>query len=140
MIDLGPYQDPSTIRRALREARTIVVVGLSGKPHRPSHGVAAYLQRQGYRIIPVNPNETEVLGETAYADLRDIPEKVDIVDVFRTSEAVPDIARAAVAIGAEVLWTQFDVISAEGAQIAENGGLAVVMDRCIKIEHAAVAA
>lgn len=139
MTDIDRYQDPSTMRRALREARTIAVVGLSSKPHRPSHGVAAYLQRQGYRVIPVNPNETEVLGETAYADLRDIPERIDIVDVFRTSEAVPEIARDAVAVGADVLWTQLDVVSVEGARIAEDAGLAVVMDRCIKVEHAAAA-
>lgn len=139
MTELQRYQDPATVARVLREARTIAIVGLSGKPHRPSYGVAAYLQRQGYRIIPVNPNESEVLGERAYATLGEVPEPVDIVDVFRTSDAVAAIARDAVAIGAKALWTQFDVISAEGARIAEQGGLAVVMDLCIKIEHAAVA-
>ena len=128
------------MRAVLREARTIAVVGLSSKPHRPSFGVAAYLQRQGYRIIPVNPNEDEVLGEQAYPTLRDVPVQVDVVDVFRAADALPDIARDAVAIGAKVLWTQFDVINAEGARIADEAGLTVVMDRCIKIEHAAVAA
>lgn len=139
MIDLDRYQDSSTMRQALREAKTIAVVGLSSKPHRPSYGVAAYLQRHGYRIIPVNPHETEVLGENAYPTLHDVPEQVDIVDVFRTSGALPDIARDAVAIGAAVLWTQLDVINPEAAQIAEAGGLAVVMDRCIEIEHASTA-
>ena len=129
----------NTISRVLRDARTIAVVGLSSKTYRPSFGVAAYMQRQGYRIIPVNPHETEVLGEKAYASLRDIPEHVDIVDVFRASDALPDIARDAVAIGAKVLWTQFDVVSAEAARIAADAGLTVVMDRCIKIEHAAAA-
>jgi predicted CoA-binding protein len=139
MIDLRRYQDPATMRRALRDARTVAVVGLSSKPHRPSHGVAAYLQRQGYRIIPVNPNETEVLGETAYADLRDVPDKIDIVDVFRASDALKDVARDAIDVGADVLWTQFDVIDVEAARLAEDAGLDVVMDRCIKIEHAAAA-
>jgi predicted CoA-binding protein len=139
-MNVARFQDPATMRNVLRAAHTIAVVGLSSKPHRPSFGVAAYLQRQGYRIIPVNPNEREVLGEPAYANLRDIPEHVDIVDVFRTADALPDVARDAVAIGADVLWTQFDVVNAEGARIAQAAGMTVVMDRCIKIEHAARAA
>ncbi|MGH2504563.1 MAG: CoA-binding protein [Ktedonobacterales bacterium] len=130
------YQDPETIRAVLREAKTIAVVGLSPNAGRPSHGVARYLQEQGYRIIPVNPNEQEILGETCYASLRDIPVAVDIVDVFRRSEYVPAIAEEAVQIGAKALWLQFDVISPEGEATAERGGLRVVVDRCLKVEHA----
>jgi predicted CoA-binding protein len=130
------YQDPETIRAILRESKTIAVVGLSPNPGRPSHGVARYLQAQGYRIIPVNPNEQSLLGETCYATLSDIPDAVDIVDVFRRSEYVPAIAEEAVKIGAKALWLQFDVISPEGEATAERGGLRVVVDRCLKVEHA----
>lgn len=130
------YQDPETIRAVLREAKTIAVVGLSPHAGRPSHGVAHYLQEQGYRIIPVNPNEREILGETCYATLSDIPVAVDIVDVFRRSEYVPAIAEEAVRIGAKALWLQYDVISPEGEATAERGGLRVVVDRCLKVEHA----
>ena len=134
--DVAKYQDANTIRSVLHSARTIAVVGLSSNVLRPSHFVGYYLQRHGYRVIPVNPNETEVLGEKAYASLIDVPEHVDVVDVFRASQFVPDIARAAVQIGADALWLQFGVISGEGARIAEEGGLKVVMDRCMKVEHA----
>jgi predicted CoA-binding protein len=120
----------------LNRAKTIAIVGLSSNQLRPSNFVGYYLKRHGYRIIPVNPRESEILGETCYPSLRDIPEPVDVVDVFRAPDALPDIARDAVAIGAEVLWCQFGVINAEGARIAEDGGLTVVMDRCLKIEHA----
>jgi hypothetical protein len=130
------YQDPETIRAILREAKTIAVVGLSPSAGRPSHGVAHYLQEQGYRIIPVNPNEQQILGETCYPTLSDIPVAVDIVDVFRRSEYVPAIAEEAVQIGAKTLWLQFDVISPEGEATAERGGLRVVVDRCLKVEHA----
>ena len=130
------YQDAETIRAILREAQTIAVVGLSPNPGRPSHGVARYLQEQGYRIIPVNPNEREILGETCYPALSDIPVPVDIVDVFRRSEYVPAIAEEAVKIGAKALWLQYDVISPEGEAIAEQGGLRVVVDRCLKVEYA----
>ncbi len=130
------YQDEETIRAILREAKTIAVVGLSPDPSRPSHGVARYLQAQGYRIVPVNPREQTLLGETSYATLSDIPFPVDVVDVFRRSEFVPAIAEEAVKIGAKALWLQFDVISPAGEATAERGGLRVVVDRCLKIEHA----
>ena len=130
------HQDPNVIIRALHGARTVAIVGLSKDPLRPSNFIGFYLQRHGYRIVPVNPREREILGEQAYPSLKDIPFPVDVVDVFRRPEAVPDIARDAVAIGAKALWLQFGVISPEGAKIAADGGLAVVMDRCIKVEHA----
>lgn len=135
-FDLSRYQDPLVIQRVLFESKTIAIVGLSGNELRASHFVGFYLKRHGYRVIPVNPRESEILGETSYASLTDIPEPVDIVDVFRKPEAVPDIAREAVAIGAKTLWCQYNVISEEGARIAEEGGLTVVMDRCLKVEHA----
>jgi hypothetical protein len=135
-FDVARYQDPFVIQRALRETKTIAVVGLSSKPLRASHFIGYYLMRHGYRVIPVNPGETEILGEKSYASLRDIPEPVDLVDVFRKPEALPGIARDAVAIGAKTLWCQYNVINEEGARIAEEGGLAVIMDRCIKVEHA----
>jgi hypothetical protein len=130
------HQDPAVIAGLVRSARTIAIVGLSPNPLRPSNFVGVYLQRQGYRVIPVNPRESEILGERAYASLVDVPERIDIVDVFRQPDAVPAIAREAVAAGAGALWLQFGVISPEGAAIAHAGGLAVVMDRCLKVEHA----
>ena len=136
MIDLQKYQETETIQRVLHNAGTIAIVGLSNKELRASYFVAYYLKRHGYRVIPVNPRETEILGETCYPSLSDIPEHVDIVNVFRAPEALPDIAREAVAIEADVLWCQFGVINAEGAQIAEDGGMTVIMDRCLKVEHA----
>ncbi|MEY9931261.1 putative CoA-binding protein [Catenulispora sp. GP43] len=134
----GParYQDPLTIQRVLNSAGTIAVVGLSGNELRASYFVGYYLKRHGFRVVPVNPRETEILGERCYPSLHDIPEAVDVVNVFRAPDAVPDIARDAVAIGASALWCQFGVISPEGFQIAEDGGLDVVADRCVKIEHA----
>jgi predicted CoA-binding protein len=123
------------ISELLHTSRTIAVVGLSGKRYRPSYGVAEYLQRAGYRIIPVNPLETEVLGERAYPDLDSIPEPVDIVDIFRRSEFVPEIVDAAIRKGAKVIWMQEDVIHEEAAARAEAAGLAVVMDRCILKDH-----
>jgi len=134
--DLARYQDPLTIQRVLLEAKTVAIVGLSGNPLRASHFVGFYLQRHGYRVIPVNPREPQILGERSFAGLRDVPVPVDIVNVFRTPSALPEIARDAVAIGAKCLWCQFTVINLEGARIAEDGGLAVVMDRCLKVEHA----
>jgi uncharacterized protein len=130
------YQDVSTIRSIVQSARTIAIVGLSPNVLRASHFVGFYLQRHGYRIVPVNPRESEILGERCYPSLTDIPFHVDVVDVFRAPDAVPDIARQAVQIGADALWLQFNVISPEGARIAEQGGLKVVMDRCLKVEHA----
>ena len=135
-FDLAKYQDPAAIQRALLSAKTIAVVGLSGNSLRASYFVGYYLKRHGYKVIPVNPREAEVLGEKSYAELTDIPEPVDIVNVFRNPDALPGIAKDAVAIGAKVLWCQFNVINEEGARIAEDGGLTVIMDRCIKVEHA----
>ena len=122
------------LRSLLGEARVIAVVGASSKEWRPSYGVVAYLQEHGYRIIPINPNETEVLGERAYPTLRDIPDDVhvDVVDVFRRAEHTPDVARDAVAIGARLLWLQEDIVSEEAARIASEGGLGVIMGVCIK--------
>ena len=135
-LDLIPYQDAQTIQRVLHSAGTIAIVGLSKTELRASYFVGYYLKRHGYRVIPVNPREEEILGEKCYPSLRDIPEPVDVVNVFRTPDALPAIARDAVAIGAGTLWCQFGVINEEGARIAEDGGLTVIMDRCLKVEHA----
>lgn len=135
-FDLAPYQDPLTIQRVLHSAKTIAVVGLSKNELRASNFVGYYLKRHGYQVIPVNPRETEILGEKCYASLLDVPAKVDVVDVFRVPDALPGIARDAVTVGAGTLWCQFGVINAEGAQIASDGGMTVIMDRCIKVEHA----
>ena len=135
-FDLARYQDPLTIQRLLYNAKTIAVVGLSPNELRASHFVGYYLKRHGYRIFPVNPRETEVMGEPSFKSLSDIPGAVDIVNVFRAPDAVPAIAEEAVKIGAGTLWCQYGVINAEGARIAEAGGLSVVIDRCIKVEHA----
>jgi predicted CoA-binding protein len=134
--DLAGYQDPLTIQQVLHRTATIAIVGLSANELRASHFVGYYLKRHGYRVIPVNPREREILGETSYPSLRDVPVHVDIVNVFRAPDALPEIARDAVAIGADSLWCQFGVINAEGARIAEEGGVTVVMDRCLKVEHA----
>ena len=136
MTDLARYQQPSVIQTTIHTARTIAVVGLSGNPMRASNFVGYYLKRHGYHVVPVNPRETEILGETCYPSLRDVPEPVDVVNVFRAPEALPEIARDAVAIGAGTLWCQFGVVNAAGAEIAEGGGVRVVMDRCLKVEHA----
>jgi predicted CoA-binding protein len=136
MIDLAQYQDPLTIQRILLSARTVAVVGLSANELRASNFVGAYIKRHGYTLIPVNPRESEILGERCYPSLADVPVPVDVVNVFRAPDAVPAIAREAVAIEAKVLWCQFGVISEEGAKIAQDGGLTVIMDRCFKVEHA----
>ena len=136
MTDLGRYQDSLTIQRVIHTARTIAIVGLSSNELRPSNFVGYYLKRHGYRVIPVNPRESEILGQTCYASLKDIPEPVDVVNVFRAPDALPGIARDAVAIHAGALWCQFGVINSEGAQIADDGGVTVIMDRCLKVEHA----
>ena len=136
MFDITRYQDPLTIKRVIHTAKTIAVVGLSRNALRASYFVGFYLRRHGYRVIAVNPRETELFGERSYASLTDVPVPVDIVDVFRAPDALPGIAREAVAIGAKTLWCQFTVINEEGGRIAEEGGLSVVMDRCIKVEHA----
>jgi predicted CoA-binding protein len=119
----------------LRSAQTIAVVGLSNKRMRPSYGVSEYMQQVGYRIIPVNPRETEVLGEKAYTDLESIPEPVDIVNIFRRSDAVPPIVDSAIRIGAKAVWMQEGVIHEEAAEKARAAGLQVIMDRCILKEH-----
>jgi uncharacterized protein len=132
------FKNPSReqIKELLEEAGNIAVVGLSDKPDRTSHMVAAAMQARGYRIIPVNPNATSVLGETCYPSLSDIPEPVHTVNVFRRSEEVVPIAEEAVKIGAKVFWLQLGIINEEAARIAEEGGLQVIMDRCIKVEDA----
>lgn len=124
-----------TIKRILADCRTIAVVGLSSKSTRPSHGVAGYIQRAGYRIIPVNPNETEVLGERSYASLKDVPDEIDLVDVFRRSEEAGAVVDDAIAVGAKAVWLQEGVIDDDAAQRALNAGLLVVMDRCWLKEH-----
>ncbi|HUD76916.1 MAG TPA: CoA-binding protein [Streptosporangiaceae bacterium] len=136
MTDLARYQDPLTIQRVLLTSKTIAIVGLSDNELRASHFVGYYLKRHDYRVIPVNPRQTEILGQKCYPSLLDVPEPVDIVDVFRAPDALPGIARDAVAIHAGTLWCQFGVINEEGARIAEEGGLTVIMDRCLKVEHA----
>ena len=126
-----------TIPELLRSSRVIAVVGLSNNPLRPSYSVAAYLQDAGYRIIPVNPNEREVLGEKCYARLEDVPEKMDIVDIFRRSELVPEVVESAIRIGAKAVWMQEGVVHEEAARRAREAGLEVMMDRCILKEHRA---
>ena len=128
--------DISTLRRILRDWRTIAVVGLSAEWHRPSHFAAKYMQQHGYRIIPVNPRYAEVLGERCYASLEAIEEPVHMVDVFRRTEDVLPIARQAIAIGARCLWQQIGVVNRDAAELARAAGLDTVMDRCVKIEHA----
>lgn len=124
-----------TMEQILTQSQTIAVVGLSSDPLRPSFGVSEYMQRKGYRIIPVNPKETEVLGEVAYARLEDIPVPIDIVNVFRRPEQTPQVAQSAIAIGAKALWLQSGIINEEAASLATTAGLDVVMDHCIMIEH-----
>lgn len=123
------------LRSILGDARTIAVVGLSANPLKDSHDVAAYLQSRGYRIIPVNPSVEEVLGERSYASLLDIPDPVDVVDVFRRAEHTPEIAEQAVAIGAKVLWLQDGIVNEDARRIAEAGGLTVIMGVCIRITN-----
>jgi predicted CoA-binding protein len=125
----------SNIASVLRSARTIAVVGLSSKRYRPSFGVAEYMQSSGYRIIPINPFETEVLGEKAYAELDRVPGEVDIVDIFRRSDFVPEVVEAAIRIGARAIWMQEGVVHEAAAAKARAAGLEVVMDRCILKEH-----
>lgn len=127
--------DSDKIRRILGRSRTIAVVGLSAQWHRPSYFAAKYMQEHGYRVIPVNPAYPEVLGEKCYKSLRDIPEKVDIVDCFRKSSEIPALAEDAIAIGARVLWMQLGVENAGARARAEAAGLRVVENRCVKIEH-----
>jgi hypothetical protein len=133
---VADYQSQREILEILRSARTVAVVGLSPDELRASNFVGFYLKRHGYRVVPVNPGADEILGERSYASVAEIPFPVDVVDVFRRAEAVPEIAEQAVAAGAGALWLQFGVLSFDGAEIARRGGLRVVMDRCLKVEHA----
>jgi len=130
--------DIAGLRRILARSRTLAVVGLSAQWHRPSYFAAKYMQDHGYRIIPVNPRYDEVLGAKCYATLGDIPERVDLVDCFRRSEEIPAIAEDAIAIGAKVLWMQLGIVNEAAAQRAVAAGLDVVMNRCVKIEHARI--
>ena len=135
IIEYGP--DAAGLRSILEDARTIAVVGLSSRPDRPSYDVSAYMQEHGYRIVPVNPKETEVLGQTAYPSLQDVPNDIhiDIVDVFRRAESTPPVARDAVQVGAKVLWLQEGIVNDEARRIAEHGGLTVIMGMCIRVVH-----
>jgi len=134
--DIDPrWQELVVIERLVREARTVAVVGLSADPARPSHGVASYLHRSGLRVFPVNPALTSWQGLPAYPSLSALPVPVDIVDVFRRPSHTPEIAHEAVELGAAALWLQLGVINTEAAEIAADGGLDVVMDRCLAVEH-----
>lgn len=135
-FDLARYQDPLTIQRVLYNARTIAIVGLSKNELRASYFVGYYLRRHGYHVIPVNPREPEILGVKSFKSLLDVPTPIDVVNVFRAPDALPGIAAEAVKARAGSLWCQFGVINEEGARIAESGGMSVIMDRCIKVEHA----
>jgi predicted CoA-binding protein len=135
-FDLTPYQDPQAIQRVLYNAKTVAIVGLSKNQLRASFFVGYYLKRHGYRVIPVNPREAEILGEKSFKSLLDVPVPIDIVNVFRAPDALPAIAADAVKISAGTLWCQFGVINEEGACAATAGGVSVIMDRCIKVEHA----
>lgn len=128
-------ENAADLRRILQQSRTIAVVGLSPDPARPSHGVARYLQAQGYTIVPVNPACDEILGERCYPSLRDVPLAIDIVDVFRRASEVMPVAEDAIAVGARCLWLQLGVIAPQAAARAQSVGLEVVMDHCLKIEH-----
>ncbi len=141
MPDGGPEKGggnpgPQEIAAILEQYHTIAVVGLSADPDRPSHQVARYLQAQGYRIIPVNPQGREILGEKCYPSLKEVPGPVEVVDIFRQAAAIPGIVEAAIAVGAKVIWMQLGLESPEAAARARAAGLQVVMNRCLKIEHA----
>ncbi|HSE32735.1 MAG TPA: CoA-binding protein [Pyrinomonadaceae bacterium] len=133
--DKSTMNSPETIRRVLEECHTIAVVGLSSKRDRPSNGVASYMQSVGYKVIAVNPNETEVFGNKAYPDLASVPEEIDLVDIFRRSDEAGKAVDEAIAIGAKAVWLQEGVIDSEAAQGAVDAGLMVVMDRCWLKEH-----
>jgi predicted CoA-binding protein len=138
---LGPddrrlYQDPRTIQRLLRDAKTIAIVGLSTDPQRASWFVANYLQKAGYRVVPIHPKASEILGERAYVSLRDVPVPIDVVDVFRPAAEMPQWADEAIAAGAKAFWMQLKLANLEAAEKAREAGLVVIADRCIKMEHA----
>jgi len=124
----------------LNNYRRIAVVGLSSEPQRPAYSIARYMKKQGYRIIPVNPSETEVLGEKAYPDLSSVPEQIEIVNIFRRPEHVPEVVEEAIAVGAKVIWMQEGIAHEDAAKSAEEAGLSVVMDTCIRTEHRRLAA
>ena len=136
MLDPSYDSDIPTLRAILEKYKTVAIVGLSKNWQRPSNFAAKYLQEHGYRVIPVNPVYDEVLGEKCYPDLASIPEPVDVVDCFRAASEIPALAEQAVEIGAKVLWTQLEIINYDAADYARDAGLEVVMDRCMKIEHA----
>ena len=135
LLPEGAEASADPILEILKRYKTIAVVGLSSNAMRPSHGVAEYMQRCGYRIIPVNPNETEVLGQKSYARVEDVPEKIDIVDIFRRPEDVPPAVDGAIRVGAKVVWMQLGIENAAAAEKARSAGLTVVMDACMLIEH-----
>jgi uncharacterized protein len=135
LLPAGAAASVDPVLDILRTYQTIAVVGLSSNPMRPSNGVSEYLQSAGYRIIPVNPNETKVLGEKSYARLEDVPEKIDIVDIFRRPEEVPPVVESGIRIGAKVVWMQLGIANDSAAQQAQSAGLTVVMDACLLIEH-----
>ncbi len=135
-FDLARFQDARAIQRIVFNAKTIAIVGLSRNELRASYFVGYYLKRHGYHVIPVNPRETEILGEKSFKNLVEVPVPIDIVNVFRAPDALPAIAADAVKIHAGSLWCQFGVINEEGARIADAGGVSVIMDRCLKVEHA----
>ena len=127
--------DPQVIGDILKNYRVVAVVGLSPKPERPSYQVAEYLKQHGYRIIPVNPGQREILGEKCYPSLKDIPFPVEVVDIFRNVEAIPAIVDEAIQVGAKAVWMQLNLVEPESARKAKEAGLQVVMDRCLKVEH-----
>jgi uncharacterized protein len=133
--EIGERGDADPITKILRECKTIAVVGLSSNPMRPSHGVTEYMQGAGYRIIPVNPNETEVLGEKSYARLEDVPERIEIVNVFRRAEEVPPVVESAIRIGAKAVWMQSGIENEAAAERARAAGMSVIEDACIFVEH-----
>jgi predicted CoA-binding protein len=133
--EIGEPGDADPITKILRESKTIAVVGLSSNPMRPSFGVTEYMQNEGYRIIPVNPNEAEVLGEKSYARLEDVPEKIDIVNIFRRAKDVAPAVDSAIRIGAKVVWMQQGIENEEGAEKARAAGLVAIEDACILMEH-----
>jgi predicted CoA-binding protein len=134
-VDFTMNSGADPITEILKNCKTIAVVGLSSNPARPSYGVTEYMQDAGYRIIPVNPNETEVLGEKSYARLEDVPEKIDIVDVFRRAEEVPQVVDSAIRVGAKVIWMQQGIEHEIVAEKARAAGLTVIEDSCILVEH-----
>jgi uncharacterized protein len=137
MVPLAPFRNPDdeAVRRLLEQVRRVAVVGLSPKPHRDSHRVARYLLERGYEVIPVYPREEEILGQRVYRRVQDVPGKVDLVDVFRRSEELPETIDDTLAAGAGALWLQLDCIDETGARRAQAAGLSVVMDRCLMVEH-----